>query len=104
MRLAEDLKTRPRLGEVAAIATLLLVANEVFEVEANSDAIITSGMDGKHMQNSKHYVGRAFDFRTKHLKEVEVDSIVAGIKMRLGPDFDVIDEGTHIHVEWDPKA
>lgn len=108
MRLATDLKVRPRLGEVAAIHLLLSTVEDVFMLAdppplGGGGAIITSGIDGKHMQNSKHYTGHAFDFRTKYINLDTLKSIVAELKARLGPDFDVIDEGTHLHVEWDPK-
>lgn len=109
MRIAQDLATRVRLGEVAAIWLLLHTVDEVFKMQDppplnGAGAIITSGIDGKHMQNSLHYSGRAFDFRTKLLHFEVVKLIVAELKERLGKDYDVILEGDHLHVEWDPKA
>lgn len=107
MRLASDLKVRPRLGEIAAIWYLLETVNDVFKQEnipgMETGPIITSGIDGKHSQNSLHYVGRAFDFRTRSIHPDTLKNIVQELKARLGPDYDVIDEGTHLHVEWDPK-
>ena len=63
------------------------------------EAVITSGRDGKHMEGSKHYEGKAFDLRTFHV----IDRVAELLRMYLGKEFDVIVEKDHIHVEFDPK-
>jgi len=58
---------------------------------------VTSFRDGNHMAGSLHYDGLAFDF-------VPVSEItINDIKQILGPQWDVINEQTHIHCEFDPK-
>lgn len=76
-------------------------------------ATITSGLEGEHMPGSLHYVGRAIDVRRAdrvvlpdgnvrfpdaELARRQRDIIAA----RLGPDFDVVLEATHVHIEYDP--
>jgi len=67
--------------------------------ELGSELVVTAGRDGKHMEGSLHYVGRAYDVRTWNL----LDVIVQRIKKELGPNFDVVREDDHIHIEFDPK-
>ena len=64
------------------------------------DLYITAKRDGLHGLGSLHYEGLAFDIRYP-LKEIE--GLIDEIKKELGPDFDVVPEGDHIHLEYDPK-
>lgn len=98
----------------------MIVVNQVYS--SNKFACtITSCNDGKHSVSSLHYLGRAFDVRTKNLQvwtRAQLDAvatlklketIVSMIKTQLGPQFDVLLEdlntaNEHIHVEWDPKT
>lgn len=68
--------------------------------------VITSANDSRHMPGSKHYSGRALDFRTKH-----IDRGAGPIQFRdmltqaLGPQYTVIledfaGENEHIHVQF----
>lgn len=62
---------------------------------------ITSGTDGKHMAGSRHYIGAALDFRTSNLTKKEVTRFMDKMRERLGPDYDVVLESDHVHVERD---
>ena len=68
---------------------------------------ITSGNDGKHMKGSKHYTNEAIDIRTKDMQKNKSTSTVIRIKKfikemgRNDWDYDIIDEGDHIHIEYD---
>jgi hypothetical protein len=66
---------------------------------------ITSGNDGQHSPSSKHYAGAAIDLGVRRLPNAEVDGpiIASQLASMLGRDFDVIFEGDHIHIEWDPE-
>lgn len=65
--------------------------------------VITSGNDGVHQDNSKHYVGDALDFRVSIVPQEQHAQLCALIKKKVGSQFDVVYEGDHVHVEWDPK-
>lgn len=71
------------------------------------DMLITSGRDGKHMQDSLHYLDRALDFRIKHLSPADKIALKEAVAQRLGPEYDVLLEdreqpNEHLHVEYDP--
>lgn len=65
--------------------------------------IYTSGTEGEHQPGSLHYVGKAVDLRTRDLTSLQVVQLLGSLRAWLGEDFDVIDEGDHIHVEYDPS-
>jgi len=81
--------TRRALGAVDGV--LYLDGEEV---------IVTSTFEGNHGAGSLHYANRAFDIRLP-----AHDPITAVSRMRdsLGADFDIVPEGDHIHIEYDPK-
>lgn len=66
---------------------------------------ITSANDRVHMTNSKHYEGKALDFRTHAIPQDRKKELLPIVKSALGPQFTVLfeDEGTpneHLHVEF----
>lgn len=68
--------------------------------------VITSGSEEgtKHGITSLHYAGCAVDIRSKHYTEAQVAQIIAKFKSDFNtPDFDIIYEGNHIHIEYQPK-
>ncbi len=84
---------------------IVLAMQEAREIlrEFNADLIITAVFDGDHMVGSLHDKGLAFDMRTKHLLKPNRATVAARLRVALGPEYDVILEKTHIHVEFDPK-
>jgi len=68
-----------------------------------SRTVITSGTEkeAKHMEGSKHYTGEALDFRIWYLRDS--GAFATSLQKLLGPDFDVVLEPTHLHVEWHQK-
>lgn len=71
-------------------------------------ATITSGMDGTHRMNSKHYDGLAEDYRTKDIPQNYKHLMFAEVRALLGTEYQVIFESAgnaneHLHVEYDPK-
>lgn len=72
-------------------------------------ATVTSILDGTHMKGSKHYEGKAFDLRTwedssgNQMPPADKQSLASEIAKNLGRDWDVVVEGDHIHIEYDPK-
>lgn len=59
--------------------------------------------DGVHRKDSLHYKGRAIDLRVRDVRVEDVKArFVPAARLLLGPDFDVIFEGDHVHIEYDP--
>jgi len=84
-----------------------MVANDVYR-SFGSDMVVTAIGNGRHMVNSLHGKGLAADLRIKYgpqkggLPPDKWEMITAVIQSRL-PNFDVILETDHIHLEYDPK-
>lgn len=84
------------------IVLALLPIQSVFGAYGQ-DLVITSALDGRHSPSSLHYEGRAVDLRTWNLSADALERVAREIREALGPDFDVVIEPTHLHVEFDPK-
>lgn len=57
-----------------------------------------------HMAGSRHYSGDALDLRIWESNAAGVTVTIADeLRYFLGPDYDVVIESDHIHVEYDPK-
>jgi hypothetical protein len=80
------------------------VAEGVFEDRKLGLMTITSCNDGKHSPGSKHYVGGAFDIRTRDIPQDQWQIVAGDIRERLGTEFDVVVEKDHFHIELDPKT
>ena len=72
------------------------------------DFVITSGSDGRHSRNSLHYSDMAVDIRTRlstpgsfFAEEIQL-RIKSDLEKYLGPDYDVVIESSHLHLEYDP--
>ena len=69
------------------------------------EAVMTSGVNGKHGEWSWHYYGCAADFRTSYFNPSDVPSIANQLRRELGAPYQVVlHEGSHVHVEFDPVA
>ena len=94
--------------KLTALAPQLLVGLMALHEEydkLNVEVVITSGTDGRHSVGSKHYRGDALDIRTRNLPDPQTTApqIVHRLRGQLGPDFDILFETDHIHMEYDPK-
>jgi len=65
--------------------------------------VVTSAHDGEHSPRSLHDDGLAIDLRVWGFTEAEAKRATAEIQQRLGKRWDVVYEGTHIHIEYDPS-
>ena len=81
----------------------IVICSQVFKA-FELDCILTSVVDSKHGRGSLHYVGFAFDLRSKHVPSGDLSSITVSLKRALGKEFDVILEGNHFHIEYQPKV
>lgn len=52
-----------------------------------------------------HFIltGNAIDLRTRDLSKEQREQLAQRLKDALGNNYDVIDEGDHIHIEYDYK-
>ena len=67
-----------------------------------SEVWITSGIEGQHSPDSLHYALRAVDIRTRNFPTMNtLDDFIIDLRVELGPDYDIVKEATHLHVEWD---
>ena len=71
------------------------VTNEI----AGRDATVTYTTNDGHLQNSRHYIGEAIDLRTWGMTPQQVRQYRNSLQRNLGPDYRVIEEGNHIHVQ-----
>jgi hypothetical protein len=62
-------------------------------------ATVTSGLEGSHSLNSGHYEGRSVDFRSKDVPFELRQNLKAAAQELLGPDYLVILEETHYHIQ-----
>ena len=99
MRLKEGVRTT---GVQAALVIAMTIADQVCR-DHGLEFVITSIVDGTHSIASLHYVGAAFDMRTRHMTSVQIERVATETRTRLGADYDVVVESNHIHVEWQPK-
>lgn len=65
----------------------------------SKELVITSTYEGTHSAGSLHYANLAVDIR----RDQAMTYGYKEIKRVLGADYDVILEGNHIHIEYDPK-
>ena len=68
---------------------------------------VTSANDSRHSDNSLHYKNRAFDIRVLNIVgdvHREAKLWAERMQVELGPDYDIIYEKTHIHIEYDPDV
>lgn len=79
----------------------VVVAHAAFE-EIGCDCVVTAGVDGQHKPGSLHYAGAAVDLRSRDVPPDVLPKLVARLRESLGEDFDVVQEQTHIHVEFQP--
>ena len=70
---------------------------------SGKEMVVTSLLDGVHSKNSLHYTGNAFDMRVWIYTEKQKKAIFYQLKKKLGINYDVVDEETHLHIEFDKK-
>lgn len=92
---------------ILGIRPEMTIALQVIEgtfKDANKPCTITAVIDGKHMAGSLHYIGCAVDIRSRDLQPSEQEAMKAQLQKRLTSDFDVVLEGDHFHIEFQPKT
>lgn len=89
-------------GEILCIIPLLM---EVFR-DHGMEFYITSITDGVHGPRSLHRQGLAIDvdFQQNKYPAHAGEWLAEDCRAALGPDYDVVFEGDHLHYEYDPKS
>ena len=96
------IKSGVRIGGLRPEMLFAIVAvNEVCR-DAGVDCVVTSASEGTHNEGSLHFVGQAVDFRTRDMAEPLRGLFADNVQGRLGYDYDVVLEKTHLHVEFQP--
>ena len=85
------------------IVQIIPEVSRIHSKYTNKTLVITSGTDGVHGYNSRHYEGFAIDIRTNHLNDEDVLSLSDDITEALGNDFYVLledyrESNEHIHI------
>lgn len=90
-------------GARPELVLALNVVESVYRRELGSELTVTSINDGKHSHTSLHYAGCAADLRIWGVQDV--GWLAMQIRGALGnnPDYDVVVESDHIHLEYQPK-
>lgn len=82
----------------------------LFHAPNGYEFILTSGTEGKHSVNSLHYKGLAVDIRRWYWAhngertDLGIDTLIkirADLVQALGPDWDIVLERSHVHIELD---
>lgn len=66
----------------------------------HKSVVITSTTNGKHVKNSKHYAGLAFDLRTRDLTKADAKAYYEFLKEKLEGMYEIYLYKDHIHVEY----
>jgi hypothetical protein len=67
--------------------------------KAYPDFVITSTDEGLHCASSLHYADAAFDVRKRAFAGSVL--MIGSLEKICGPEFDVIEEGDHFHIEYE---
>lgn len=94
-------KDSVRQRGASTVIVLAIYATDRVYADFNERLVVTSLTDGKHMIGSLHHTGEAFDCRLP--QTADPSHIADAIRDALGPNYDVVLEETHIHVEYDPR-
>lgn len=87
------------------VETLLavVIADQLMLKLFARDLTLTSVTDShEDKPKSLHNPGYAFDIRTWGMNGEDKHKFVSELKNLLGDEYDVVEEGSHIHVEFDP--
>jgi hypothetical protein len=96
------LKDGVRLRGMTPQALLVVtIAAPIWEEYGVETLVITSGTDGKHSTGSYHHTGDGIDLRSRDIDDLVLPEIVQALQKALGTSYDVIQETTHIHVEYE---
>jgi len=93
-----------RFKDIQAVMGIAVGRIAAIYMTYNVECWITSANDSTHKDGSKHYLGKALDFRTHNIPQDKKQRLFEEIRSALGPEFLVLFEyrgeaEEHIHVE-----
>ncbi len=94
-------------GLTPQIMWALQICDSVSKEHTKREIMVTSISDGTHSRGSRHPYGFAADLRLSSWYDKgtpEDRKLHRAFTKELGPDFDVVLESDHFHIEWDPQA
>mgnify|MGYP001097663456 CR=1 FL=1 len=97
------LKPDVRITGLRPEILLAIVIAERAYAEVGCELMLTSGIEGQHSVGSLHYAGSAVDLRTLNVPTGKLQPLIEKIRVAVGPDFDVVLESNHLHIEFQPK-
>ena len=80
----------------------LIIIDQVMK-QFGQEVMITSINDAKHASTSLHYDGGAVDIRSRWFDEPQAVLDTCLLALGNSPDFDMILESDHFHLEYQPK-
>lgn len=95
---------RVKIHQSSAMPFMLWAISEAANECGLSDRVVLYSIeDGVHSRKSLHRFGLAVDFDILNQTDEEMSRLNKSVRSKLNRHFDVINEGNHGHVEYDPK-
>jgi hypothetical protein len=104
MRVAQRYRHSVCLDFEPVLLVGLLIVDHQLKEYLMEEAIITCGKNGQHSRGSRHYLGLAVDLRIPTLDTIRRRVALDRCRGALPYGYDLIDEGDHWHLEYDPKV
>jgi len=94
-----------RINNLSPTMARALLRIAVLYSESGYELVVTSGGDGAHSSNSRHYADpvEAVDLRFWMVPASRREAFALKIRRAIGTAFDVVVEKHHYHIEHDPK-
>jgi hypothetical protein len=101
IRFKADVRIRYCTHQLCNVLALTAAWSSVERVEVEVNSID----DGPnlHMTGSLHGFGLAIDLDTVAENAAELERLAGFLRRALEPQYDIVMEGTHVHVEWDAR-
>ena len=100
----DGIEVKPRVilrGLNKKMLPVFLKAPDIWR-KHGKNMVITSGLEGKHCKNSRHFAGMALDLRSLNLDRNARSQVRNELAGALGSEYWILMENDHIHVEYNP--
>lgn len=96
-------ETNVRIGIFSEELGKILRFASVWSERYKIDVVVNSWSDGKHSPTSLHPYDLAVDLDTEGDRPADLKRLHTYLARWAGPQYDVLLESDHIHVEWDSR-